>query len=255
MAVELELKALLIKLAQKYETPAFLANDPAKFMHRYETAREQEAAAFIAANMAFGRRDQILSHVEAVLKEAGGSPANWIEGGGYRSFFTQGAKSFYRMYTHNDFVLFFDALQSILQSTHTIGDAVRQRYSGGFLHQTLASLFPKECALVPHSASSAAKRLNMLSRWMVRRTSSVDLGLWNWFPATRLLIPLDTHVMQEARRLGLLNAKSASLKAAVELTELMREVFPDDPTRADFALFGLGVDQQAKTMDFGCGTL
>ena len=254
MAVNLELKALLIKLAQKYETPDFLANDPAKFMHRYETVRDQEAAAFIAANMAFGRRDQILSHVEAVLKAAGGSPADWIESGSYSSFFTQGSKSFYRMYTHDDFVLFFDALKSLLQTAHTIGDAVRQRYSGGFLHETLVALFPKECALVPYSASSACKKLNMLSRWMVRRDSPVDLGLWEWFPAVRLLIPLDTHVMQEARRLGLLKAKSASLKTAVALTELMREVFPDDPARADFALFGLGVDQRVKGVDFASGT-
>lgn len=255
MPIKQEIKDHLILLAQKYETPAFLAHDPAQFMHRYKMPRDQEAAAFIGANMAFGRRDQILSHVEAVLKEAGESPAEWIEKGSYRAFFTQGAKSFYRMYTHNDFVLFFDVLKDILQTAGTIGDAVRQRYSGGFLHETLATFFPKECALIPHSEHSASKRLNMLSRWMVRRGSPVDLGLWEWFPANRLLIPLDTHVMQEAHKLGLLKVKSASLKAAVHLTELMREVFPDDPVKADFALFGLGVDQGAKAVDFACDTL
>ena len=243
MAIDLKLKAHLIALAQKYETPEFLTNDPAKFMHRYGNVKDQEAAAFIAANMAFGRRDQILSHVEAILSQAGAHPAHWIESGGYSSFFTQGPKSFYRMYTHDDFTLFFDTLKGILEKADTIGDAVRQRYTGGFLHETLVSLFPTNCALIPHSKKGAFKKINMLSRWMVRQGSPVDLGLWDWFPASRLLIPLDTHVMQEAHKLGLLGSKTSSLSAAVALTELMREVFPDDPARADFALFGLGVDE------------
>ena len=250
MAVKNEIKDYLTLLAQKYETPAFLKDDPAQFMHRFDKPRDQEAAAFIAANMAFGRRDQILSHVEAILAQADGSPADWIESGGYRAFFRQGTKSFYRMYTHDDFLLFFDALKDVLQTEDTIGQLVKQKYSGGFLHETLISLFPKDCTLIPHSRTSAAKRLNMLSRWMVRGSSPVDLGLWNWFPKDRLLIPLDTHVMQEARRLGLLKSKTASLKAAVELTGLMRDVFPDDPVKADFALFAIGVDSDAQLVDF-----
>lgn len=86
---------------------------------------------------------------------------------------------------------------------------------------------------------------------MVRQNSPVDLGLWNWYPQSELLIPLDVHVMQEGIRLGLLpeNA-SATKKTDVMLTKKMSEIFPDDPARADFALFGLGVDGENKNYSF-----
>ena len=84
----------------------------------------------------------------------------------------------------------------------------------------------------------------MFLRWMVRTGSPVDLGLWTWYPASSLLIPLDTHVMQEAQKLGLLPQKStASRKTAILLTKKMEEIFPGDPARGDYALFGLGIDK------------
>ena len=192
-ALEIDRRSL-ISLAQKYETSRFLDSDPSKFMHRYENPVEQEIVAFLAANLAFGQRKQILSHVEAQWKNA---------------------KS----------------------------DGER------YLFRVIASNFHSECKLVPHTATSAAKRLNMFLRWMVRDNSPVDLGLWKWFCKTDLLMPLDTHVMQEATKFGFLSqnskggVKSANLKTCVELTEKMKKIFPDDPVRADFALFGLGVDK------------
>ena len=89
----------------------------------------------------------------------------------------------------------------------------------------------------------------MMLRWLVRKDSPVDLGIWTWFSQENLLMPLDTHVMSESYKLNLLlktpsgKEKSASLKTAIILTEVMKEVFPLDPVRADFALFGLGVDE------------
>ena len=78
---------------------------------------------------------------------------------------------------------------------------------------------------------------------MVRDNSPVDLGLWTRFIDKRTLImPLDTHVMQEAARLGLLDSKTASMNTALKLTSRMLEVFPDDPLKGDFALFGYGVN-------------
>ena len=84
----------------------------------------------------------------------------------------------------------------------------------------------------------------MFLRWMVRQNSPVDLGIWNWYPQSELLIPLDVHVMQEGIRLGLLPKNAtASKKTAEILTKKMAEIFPGDPVRGDFALFGLGVDE------------
>ena len=84
----------------------------------------------------------------------------------------------------------------------------------------------------------------MFLRWMVRRGSPVDLGLWKWADSASLLIPLDVHVMQEAAKLGLIpEGATASRKTAELLTSALVEVFPGDPCRGDFALFGLGVDK------------
>ena len=106
------------------------------------------------------------------------------------------------------------------------------------------------CGVVPKDPHSACKRVCMFLRWMVRTDSPVDLGLWTDFIDRRtLVIPLDTHVVQEARRLGLLTSACTSMSVARRLTAKLAEVFPDDPCRGDFALFGYGVDESsaAKT--------
>ena len=111
------------------------------------------------------------------------------------------------------------------------------------LHEIVSSSFPKS-AIVPKGRTSANKRVHMFLRWMVRRGSAVGLGLWTWADPAGLLIPLDVHVMQEAIGLGLLpEGAVASRKTAELLTTAMKEVFPGDPCRGDFALFGLGVDK------------
>ena len=86
-----ELKVRLVRLADIYESPSFLTDDPAQFMHRYGDIRDAELAAFIAANLAFGRRTLILQHVELILAAAGDSLAEWIAGGGYERLFPQSA--------------------------------------------------------------------------------------------------------------------------------------------------------------------
>jgi uncharacterized protein (TIGR02757 family) len=84
----------------------------------------------------------------------------------------------------------------------------------------------------------------MFLRWMVRRGPAVDIGLWaDFIDRKTLIMPLDTHVITQARELGLLSKESATMSTARKLTALMSEVFPDDPARGDFSLFGAGVDE------------
>ena len=76
------------------------------------------------------------------------------------------------------------------------------------------------------------------------RQLPVDLGLWSdLIDKSTLIIPMDTHVLQEAEKLGLISSKCTSMSAAMKLTQKLREIWPDDPTKGDFALFGLGVDK------------
>lgn len=98
--------------------------------------------------------------------------------------------------------------------------------------------------IVPKDTSSCCKRVCMFLRWMVRKNSPVDLGIWAGLIDQRtLLIPLDTHVIQQAMLLGLLTSKSTTMVAARRLTEKLLTFFPEDPLKADFALFGYGVNQ------------
>ncbi len=258
------LKQTLISLADKFETSAFLEKDPSQFMHRYRTPEEQELAGFIAANLAFGRREQILSHVDFILKQADRPLHEWIAGGFWQNVFPDSNRSFYRMYSFHTMRLFFSALQSILQEYNSLGTCVsdalhKARDSTGFCGQkapdgtpylspVIASLFPVECTLVPRTATTCAKRIQMFLRWMVRDNSPVDLGLWGfWYDKKNLLMPLDTHVMQEAAKLGMLpKTKSGKIpaptfKTAIKLTAEMAAVFPSDPCKGDFALFGAGI--------------
>ena len=97
--------------------------------------------------------------------------------------------------------------------------------------------------IVPKDTKSSCKRICMFLRWMVRDNSPVDLGLWTFIEKRTLIMPMDTHVLQEACSMGFLNSKSASMAAARKLTAKMAEIFPDDPLKGDFALFGYGVDK------------
>ncbi len=238
-------------LADKYETQDFLKKDPSQFMHRFTDVKNQEVAAFIAANLAFGRRDQILKHVEFILEQGKSDLYGWILGGGYKKVFNDSEKSFYRMYSFKAMRIFFDTLREILRKSGTLGEHFKKLYEETTTPEPLclliAQCFPRECTLIPYTKTSACKKLNMFLRWMVRDNSPVDMGLWKWFSKKELIIPMDTHVLQTAVEFNLIEKTSsgkipgATLKMAYALTQKMKEVFPEDPCRADFALFGLGV--------------
>lgn len=117
------------------------------------------------------------------------------------------------------------------------------------LSSAIQEFFP-ESKIVPKGKTSANKRIYMFLRWMVRKNSCVDKGFWTWFSPSDLIIPLDTHVMQESVRLGLIPEKSAcSIKTAKLLTDKLKEIWKDDPCKGDFALFGLGVSDDEKNTE------
>lgn len=258
--------SVLLELADKYETADFLHKDPSRFMHLYKASpADAEVVAFLSANLAFGRREQILSHIEFILsliKQSDLSPCSWIKQGAYEKDFPLTDKSFYRMFTYADMNKFFSGIKQILNQSASLGEfykAAWQNASGAaqndragsklYLHQVIAETFPVKTALVGCSKGGAAKKLNMFLRWMVRDNSPVDLGLWShWYKKSDLLMPMDTHVIHQSVEFGFLPETasgalpSASIKNAVRLTDCMKEFFGDDPVRGDFALFGLGVD-------------
>ena len=202
--------------------------------------------------LAFGSRTQFIPKIKQILEaadKASGSISAWLKTGAYKKDFPKGSKKFYRFYSYDDMHIFFDELAVILTTSKSLGQYFKTRWQEAsakhpapHLSDIIGQSFPKS-RIVPKGRSSANKRIHMFLRWMVRQNSPVDLGLWKWYPQADLLIPLDVHVMQEAAKLGLIpETASASRKTAELLTSALNEVFPGDPCRGDFALFGLGVD-------------
>ena len=273
------LKIKLRNLADRYEVSSFCDEDPSQFLRWYQpaagrgTIADVEAASFIAAMLAFGNRKQFIPKIRQILETSDrslGSVSEWLKAGKYTTDFPSGSSKFYRFYSYDDMQAFFGELAAILKEASSLGEFFETKYKEGkafpslqpaprsfatpsprgtppktpaALHEIIASAFPKS-AIVPKGRSSANKRIHMFLRWMVRRKSPVDLGLWKWADPASLLIPLDVHVMQEAAKLGLIpEGATASRKTAELLTSALAEVFPGDPCRGDFALFGLGVDK------------
>ena len=248
-----ELKNKLRELADKYEVASFCEADPSQFLHWYEpkkghgTIADVEVASFIAAMLAFGNRKQFIPKIKSVLETSDrslGSVTEWLKAGAYKKDFPYGEKKFYRFYSYDDMQVFFGELAEILNQYGSLGEYVHKKLNSttADLASLVSTYFPKS-AIVPKGRSSANKRIHMFLRWMVRRNSPVDLGLWKWADPASLIIPLDVHVMQEAAKLGLIPENAtASRKTAERLTAVLSEVFPGDPCRGDFALFGLGVD-------------
>lgn len=249
-----KLKQKLEELAQKYEVHDFVLQDPSQFLFWYDdfpelkNPRNVECAAFVAAMLSFGNRKQFIPKIQGILELSldEGGIANWCLNGAKN--FPFGSKKFYRFYSYDDLHTFFDEIAEILKKSGSLGEhfcKIYQNEDETPLHRIVSQSFPKS-AIVPKGKNSANKRVNMFLRWMVRQNSPVDLGTWKWANPKDLLIPLDVHVMQQAIELELLPEKaSASLKTAQILTDKMAEVFPDDPVRADFALFGLGVSKNS----------
>ena len=241
----MSIDALLRELAAKYETPSFIEGDPSWWMHQVSGAANQEATAFVAQALAYGSRAQFMPKIGRLLDRAGGDMDRWVRTGAFSRDLPEGSSAcYYRLYTVADIHAFLESYRRLLDGYGTRGSYVGS-CSGLEAVEAVTRWFGGT-APVPQDASSACKRVCMFLRWMARDGSPVDLGLWSGFIDKRTLVgPLDTHVIAEARRLGLLKGSSATMSVARRLTAALAEVFPGDPLRGDFALFGYGVSRSA----------
>ena len=241
---------LLAEYAARYERASFLEGDPSWFMHQVDGDANREATAFVASCLSFGSRAQFMPKVQWMLDCAGGDMDGWVRSGAFaREVPADPQRCFYRFFTFGAMHSFLGAYSRLMAEHGTLGGFVRSAVAadcGGLgAVAAICRWFAEHgpCAPVPQDAHSACKRVCMFLRWMVRSGSPVDLGLWADFIDRRsLVMPLDTHVLQQANRLGLLKGTCASMGAARRLTAAMLEVFPDDPLKGDFALFGYGVN-------------
>lgn len=240
-------KQLLAEYARRYETPDFLPADPSCFMHKVDGDLNRETLAFIASCLSYGSRKQFFPKIQYVLDCAHGEVYDWVVSGNFSTDIPDDdSRCYYRLYTFHTMNRFLHALRDMLLEHGSIGRFVERNATDGYSAVVaICGYFASKDieVIIPKDTKSACKRVCMFLRWMVRDGSPVDLGLWGHFIDKRTLImPMDTHVVQEAVRLGLLSSKVASMSAARKLTSKMAEIFPDDPLKGDFALFGYGVN-------------
>lgn len=242
-------KQILRDLADRYETADFINGDPSWFMHKVEGRRNQETIGFIASVLSYGRRDIFMPKVNALLENSNGEPYQWIRDGKYKDIIPDNTACFYRLYNNKMMLALLNGVQQMIVDYGSIGEYVKHEtpsHNALDALKAIAVYFQQRNikGMVPAPLSSAAKRPCMFLRWMVRDASPVDIGVWADFIDKRTLyIPLDTHVLQEAHSLGLVSGKTAGWGTVAKLTDAMREVFPDDPAKGDFALFGYGVNK------------
>lgn len=244
-----ETRNLILSWADKYETESFVFSDPIQFPRKWYEKRHEfghiegtanvEISAVITSWLSYGNRMHIIDKagmVDDLMSKS--SPYEFIIGKKYISF--KSDITMYRFYKWSDFYMLCKRLDNIYKAYGSIGEYLRNHNCDNAL-QNLIHLF-RGIKGFPSDSTSACKRLCMMLRWLVRHNSPVDIGIWSFLDQSRLLIPLDTHVHRIALELGLTSRKSADMKTAVEITETMKEIFPDDPSRGDFALFGYGIE-------------
>ena len=246
-----ELKEFLDEKARFYNNPSFIESDPIQIPHQFSKKEDIEIAAFLTATISWGNRKMIIQNASKMMELLEFSPHDFI-----LNHHENDLKSFdkfvHRTFNSVDFQQFIKSLQHIylnhggLENTLLISDK-------SDTYQKAIHQFKKLFFEIPHSIrtqkhisdplnNSAAKRINMYLRWMVRKDKAgVDFGIWERISPGQLICPLDVHVARVARRFNLLQRTPTDWQAALELTSYLRRLDPQDPVKYDFALFGLGV--------------
>jgi uncharacterized protein (TIGR02757 family) len=260
------LKTLLDQKVEQYERPGFIPQDPVQVPHRFVHLPDVEIMAFFAAVLAWGQRVTIINKCHELIGLFGGQPHHFmlhhtsddlkrLEGFCHRTFNSTDLLYFVHFFHH--YYQKNETLETAFSQFVRPRDPTVEAGLAGF-HHLFFALPDAPARTRKHVATparqSACKRLNMFLRWMVRpATGGVDFGLWQRLRPAQLVCPLDVHVERVARRLGLLARKASDWQAALELTANLRRLDRQDPVRYDFALFGLGLEENGKVVVSGEG--
>lgn len=248
---EKDLKDFLDEEAHRINNRNFIAEDPVQFPRMFSDKRDIEIVSLLASTVAWGKRSMICRDIERMLSLMDMTPYKYMMEEAYeelpdmnihRTFFSKNLKHYLR------------GLHNIYMSYDSLEDFAVEKLNGveEFHSWHLAEAINDELAKANGGAGdsrclplalekSALKRFNMALRWLVRDDGIVDLGVWNVIRPSQLFIPLDVHVGNISRQLGLLDRKANDRRSVEILTARLREFNPEDPVIYDFALFGIGV--------------
>lgn len=249
-----ELKALLDKKVQQYNTPDFIESDPISVPHSFTLKQDREIMGFFAAIFAWGQRKTIIKKSLELAERMDNAPFQFI-----KNHSEQDLKQLlgfkHRTFNDTDLLYVIDFMKRHYAQAESLETAFspdgRYGVEEALIHFQ-AYFFESPDAprrtrkhIPSPLQKSACKRLNMYLRWMVRNDDAgVDFGLWNKINPSQLICPLDLHVDRTARMLGLLEREKNDWKSALELTEHLRQLDAEDPAKYDFALFGISIEEK-----------
>lgn len=261
--VLLELKPILDEINDQVEQPDYIPRDPVQFMHAFHEKKDMEIAGFLAATMAWGRRDIVVSKVDELLRRMNYEPYEFVmryDQQHYNSFQSFKHRTFKPIDIHGLILTLREIYKSHTDFEVFWSDCYR---AGKLEHRPFLAIFNERFfSYSPDLAErtrkhvsnpekgSPCKRLYMFLRWTLRRNSPVDPGIWSFMPASELRVPLDVHVARQARKFGLLTRRSNDWKTVNQLTNTLSVMNPDDPARYDYALFGIGALQYNLPLRF-----
>ncbi len=251
MMKKADLKIFLDEKVIAYNRPTFLDADPIQIPHSYTLKEDIEISAFLTATIAWGNRKSIITNAKKMMELLDNSPYDFILNH-KKADLARFDNFVHRTFNGEDLKYFILSLKNIYLK-HGGLEAIFKKNSINNSMQPAISEFKNIFFEIPHPKrttkhisdpmkGSAAKRINMFLRWMVRDASTgVDFGIWQSIPTAYLSCPLDVHSGNVARKLNLLKRKQNDAKALAELDKNLREMDANDPAKYDFALFGLGV--------------
>lgn len=249
--------------ATLYNHPSFITDDPISVPHRFTRLQDIEISGLLTAIMAWGQRKTIIGNANRLMQMMDDAPYDFIchhqekDRKRFKSFCHRTLQSddiLYLVTVLQDFYLKEESLENAFAGPMGVDDP--DVYAGleGFHNMMFDQPWVLERTrkhIATPVRKSSCKRLNMYLRWMVRSDDrGVDFGLWHKITPSQLVIPLDVHVGNVARRLGLLKRETNDWQAAKELTVCLKHFDPIDPVRYDFALFGAGIHQSRGSEDF-----
>jgi uncharacterized protein (TIGR02757 family) len=246
-----ELKEFLDEKVILYNNPKFIESDPIQIPHSFTLKEDIEISGFLSATIAWGNRKMIINNAKRLMEIMDNSPYDFIINHQERDL----DKLFgfvHRTFNTNDAVCFIKSLQNIYQNHNGLEAIFAKNQETTSLQKSISEAkkvffeleHPKRTTkhFSDPMNGSAAKRINMFLRWMIRQDNcGVDFGIWKTISPSAVSCPLDVHSGNVARKLGLLTRKQNDAKALLELDTNLRRLDPIDPSKYDFALFGLGV--------------
>ena len=222
----------LVEWAEEYNDPKYFQEDPIIFPTRFARAFEAgkasladvEISALLSAHLAWGRRAMIVRDCDRMFEEMAWRPYDYVMNGEYRD---ENA-SLHRTIKWSEFADICSRLRGIYSERNSLEGLSDADFRCRVFGQ-------KEDRKAPN------KKISMMRRWLVRDDGKVDLGVWKESSPQNLILPLDVHVYSQASELGLTSRRQKDIVTAHEITDAFRKIWPGDPCKGDFALFGYGV--------------